>query len=372
MDRTGLVSNILIAGKTGVGKSAFINYIYGHDVAESRAGSPVTQEGLHEYEYYDLERGILFRFFDTWGLEADRSEEWHQAILSIIHQREGALDIAEWFHTIYYLLSVQSGRVEAYELESILKPLYERGSNVTLILTNFNEDDPMSVQKAEAMERVLLRELAIEEEDIIRVNSVEKRLLTGKRVPVKGYEEVWKRNRTNLWKDIERKLPINLTNHLLDELEDWRIRSIASAETIRMLTPQAMISWKARKIEKDLEKTLEEAALTTEEAMAEGVRHYIQLMQRYPLVGEQADLLFGTRRVELGFDYSFGKTVRKMVLGMIPGVHFIYWAFKRRTAERGIKKAIEQQYASVRQTIEEEIRRGFEREMRQLGRTLNS
>ena len=49
MDRTGLVSNILIAGKTGVGKSAFINYIYGHDVAESRAGSPVTAEGLHEY-----------------------------------------------------------------------------------------------------------------------------------------------------------------------------------------------------------------------------------------------------------------------------------------------------------------------------------
>ena len=150
------------------------------------------------------------------------------------------------------------------------------------------------------------------------------------------------------------------------------MRSIASAETIRMMTPQAMISWKARKIEKDLEKTLEEAALTTEEAMAEGVRHYIQLMQRYPLVGEQADLLFRTRRVELGFDYSFGKTVRKMVLGMIPGVHFIYWAFKRRTAERGIKKAIEQQYASVRQTIEEEIQRGFEREMRQLGRTLNS
>ena len=100
-------------------------------------------ENFNEYEYYDLERGILFRFFDTWGLEADRSEEWHQAILSIVHQREGALDIAEWFHTIYYLLSVQSGRVEAYELEAILKPLYERGSNVTLILTNFNEDDPL-------------------------------------------------------------------------------------------------------------------------------------------------------------------------------------------------------------------------------------
>lgn len=371
MDRTGLVSNILIAGKTGVGKSAFINYIYGHDVAESRAGSPVTAEGLHEYEYYDLERGILFRFYDTWGLEADRSEEWHDAILSIVKEREANLDIAQWFHTIYYLVSVQSGRVEAYELEAILKPLYAKGSHVTIILTNFNAENEMSVEKANAMERVLNRELPIQEGDIIRVNSVEKKLLTGQQVPTSGYEEVWRRNRTNLWKDIERKLPINLTNHLLEELEAWRVRSIASAETIRMLTPQAMISWKARKIEKDLGETLEQAALTTEEAMAQGVRHYIQLMQRYPLVGEAADQLFKTKRVELGFDYSFNRTVRKMVLGMIPGVHFIYWAFKRRTAERGIKKAVMQQYESVKQTIEEDVSRGFEKEMRQLGKTLS-
>ena len=371
MDKTGLVSNILIAGKTGVGKSAFINYIYGHDVAESRAGSPVTDEGLHQYDYYDLERGILFRFYDTWGLEADRSEEWHQSVLATVNERERALDISDWFHTIYYLLSVQSGRVEAYEIESILKPLFNKGSNVTVILTNFNEEDERSVEKADSMEQVLLRELPIDQSSIIRVNSVAKKLLTGQTVPTSGYEAVWKRNRTNLWRDIERKLPINLTNHLLEEVEAWRDRSFQSAETIRMLTPQAMISWKARKIEKDLSKTLEQAALTTEDAMAQGVLHYIQLMERYPLVGQQRDQLFKTKRVELGFDYSFQQTIRKMVLGMIPVVHFIYWAFKRRTAERGIKKAVTQQYDSVRQTIEEDVRRGFEKEMRRLGQTLN-
>lgn len=371
MDNTGLVSNILIAGKTGVGKSAFLNYIYGRDVAESRAGSPVTAEGLHEYEYYDLERGILFRFFDTWGLEADRSDEWHEAVLSIVNKREGALDIADWFHTIYYLLSINSGRVEAYELESILKPLYAKRSNVTIILTNYNPDSAMNVEKAEAMEAVLMRELGISRDAMIRVNSVEKKLLGGQVVPHIGYEAVWQRNRTNLWKDVERKLPHNLTRHLLTELEAWRARSYRSAETIRMITPQVMISWKARQIEKDLEQTLEAAAETTEAAMAQGVRHYIQLMERYPLVGAPSDLVFKTRRVELGFDYSFNRTVRKMVLGMIPGVHFIYWAFKRRTAERGIKKAVDQQYELVKQTIELDVRRGFEEEMRRLGRTLN-
>ncbi|MCT4795509.1 GTPase [Exiguobacterium alkaliphilum] len=371
MDNTGLVSNILIAGKTGVGKSAFLNYIYGRDIAASRAGSPVTEEGLHEYEYYDLERGILFRFFDTWGLEADRSDEWHEAVLAVVNEREGALDIADWFHTIYYLLSINSGRVEAYEIDAILRPLYEKESNVTIILTSYNPESAMNVEKAEAMESVLMRELGIPREAMIRVNSVEKKLLSGQLVPRLGYDAVWTRNRVNLWQDVERKLPLNLTNHLLGELEAWRDRSHRVAESIRIFTPQAMISWKARQIEKDLEATLEAAAETTEEAMAEGIRHYIQLMERYPLVGAPSDLVFKTRRVELGFDYSFKRTIRKMVLGMIPGVHFIYWAFKRRTAERGIKKAVNQQYEVVKQTIEFDVRRGFEEEMRRLGRTLS-
>lgn len=371
MDNTGLVSNILIAGKTGVGKSAFLNYIYGSDVAESRAGSPVTAEGLHEYEYYDLNRGILFRFFDTWGLEADRSEEWHEAILSIVQKREAALEITDWFHTIYYLLSINSGRVEAYELESILKPLYAKESNVTIILTNYNPKSALNVEKAEAMEAVLMRELGIERDAMIRVNSVEKKLLGGQVVPTVGYESVWIRNRKNLWQDVERKLPLNLTRHLLEELEAWRERSYRSAETIRMITPQAMISWKARQIEKDLAETIDQASLKTEAALAEGIRHYIQLMERYPLVGSKPEQMVPSRRVNLGFDYSLNSTIRKMVYGMIPGIHFIYWAFKRWAAERGLKKAIDQQYAQVKETIEHDVRREFEEEMIKLGRTLN-
>lgn len=372
MNDTGLVSNILIAGKTGVGKSAFLNYIYGHDVAESRAGSPVTAEGLHRYEYYDLERGILFRFFDTWGLEADRSDEWHEAILRVVKERDEGLDLKDWFHTVYYLLSIQSGRVESYEIESILKPLYARGSNVTIVLTNYTPDNALNVEKAEAMEQVLVRELAIPAEQIIRVNSVEKKLLSGQLVPTTGYEAIWRRNRMNLWSEIERKLPINLTNHLLNELEAWRQRSDEIATSIRIYTPQAMISLKARRIERDLHDTLDAAASRTEEAMAQAIRHYIQLMERYPLVQSGHEYSLKARRVTLNFDYSFKRTIRKMVLGMIPGVHFIYWAFKRRTAERGMKRAIAQQYDSVRQSIEGEIRRGFEREMKQLGQTLQT
>ena len=38
------VVRILLLGKTGVGKSSFINYFLGKDVAAAGAGKPCTQE----------------------------------------------------------------------------------------------------------------------------------------------------------------------------------------------------------------------------------------------------------------------------------------------------------------------------------------
>ena len=49
MEGDKIKTNILIAGKSGVGKSSLLNYIFGEEVAETGAGKPVTAEGLHEY-----------------------------------------------------------------------------------------------------------------------------------------------------------------------------------------------------------------------------------------------------------------------------------------------------------------------------------
>lgn len=41
MEGDKIKTNILIAGKSGVGKSSLLNYIFGEEVAETGAGKPV-------------------------------------------------------------------------------------------------------------------------------------------------------------------------------------------------------------------------------------------------------------------------------------------------------------------------------------------
>ena len=62
--------NIIVAGKTGVGKSSLINYIFGKEVAKVGDGQPVTQE----IQEYDLENDNI-TLFDTKGIEAKDYEK---------------------------------------------------------------------------------------------------------------------------------------------------------------------------------------------------------------------------------------------------------------------------------------------------------
>lgn len=105
MEGDKIKTNILIAGKSGVGKSSLLNYIFGEEVAETGAGKPVTAEGLHEYsfELKDNDR-ISFSICDSWGLEPDKADEWHKQIIDKVAEYDKH-SINEWFSTIIYCLS---------------------------------------------------------------------------------------------------------------------------------------------------------------------------------------------------------------------------------------------------------------------------
>lgn len=70
-------ANLIIAGKTGVGKSTLINAAFRENLAETGIGAPVTDEGsVRCYE----KQNFPLRIYDTIGLELNeerRKSPWN-------------------------------------------------------------------------------------------------------------------------------------------------------------------------------------------------------------------------------------------------------------------------------------------------------
>ena len=216
-----LMTNVLVMGRSGVGKSSFINYIYGEYKRETGTGRPVTERGLHKVvQQYD---DIKVNLYDTWGLEANRAEEWKNIILDEVKSHNESFVIKDWFHTIFYCLSAQRARVEDFEINEIINPLIEQGNRMVIVLTH---GDVIDVEKkSKGMIERLLGETEICSEDIILVANEVKKLLGGGLRRQFGKEKVLYRMKTNLWFDIREKLPKVYSNYINKQFDYWKSES---------------------------------------------------------------------------------------------------------------------------------------------------
>lgn len=203
-------ARILLLGKTGVGKSSFVNYFLGKDVAVTGIGKPVTQE-LKEFEIEH--NGLYLNVTDSKGLEVENSEKIKEDIINNVVARNGNDNIFEWYHTIFYCISVTNARIENYELEFLKELKGKISQNIHIILTNCDDPEKAKAQ-INGMREKLNRELG-ENTHIYEVCSVEITKRGGRKVMPHGKEEIIKGVFDFLWNDICWKVAEDFTKNII-------------------------------------------------------------------------------------------------------------------------------------------------------------
>ena len=153
--------NIIVAGKTGVGKSSLINYIFGKEVAKVGDGQPVTQE----IQEYDFENDNI-TLFDTKGIEAKDYEKTLDNIKKYLELRQDSPDENDDIHIAWLCISERGDRVEEADRE-LLKILSEAGIPVIGVFTKRE-----TKRESSFVNKVVEDNLLPEAKAIVRVRSI--------------------------------------------------------------------------------------------------------------------------------------------------------------------------------------------------------
>ena len=131
-------ANVLLLGKTGVGKSSLINTVFGDNIAEVSD----TKRGTNDFKLYEGKRfGLTVNLIDSKGYEiSDTYDGYKELIEERIINRKAEKDT---IHVVWFCISIAGQRIEdidimmlncIYSIEKIKKRL-------CVVLTKCDEDD---------------------------------------------------------------------------------------------------------------------------------------------------------------------------------------------------------------------------------------
>lgn len=119
--------NIIIAGKTGVGKSTLINAMFGKKMAETSVGTPCTQN-ITKYETPDSPLVI----YDNVGFEMRNTDEVIKETKDLINTQRKSGDSKNYIHCIWYCIQGVGAKIEPAEIEIIKE--FAKIENVPVIV----------------------------------------------------------------------------------------------------------------------------------------------------------------------------------------------------------------------------------------------
>ena len=104
--------NVLIAGRSGVGKSTLINAVFQQHLAETGQGRPVTQNTREISK-----DGIPITIFDTRGLEMSQFKETLSELEKVIKDRGNEKDSNRHIHAAWLCIQEDGRRVESAKVD---------------------------------------------------------------------------------------------------------------------------------------------------------------------------------------------------------------------------------------------------------------
>ena len=207
-----LSTNVLVIGKSGVGKSSLLNYLFKKQIQETGTGEPVTEKGIFPFDY-QYNDSFKICIYDTWGLEPDNIRDWKKLIMDEVEEHDKQ-HVSEWFNTIIFCLSANSDRVEDFEAD-IIKALVKENNQMVIVITHCqNENDERSI----IMKKRVLALTCVKDNQVVFVSNVEKKLI-GKKVTKFGREKIFTVIVRNLWDSLKVKVPYNIKKQLIDNFD---------------------------------------------------------------------------------------------------------------------------------------------------------
>lgn len=130
--------NILVIGKSGVGKSTVINAVLGEDRAKTGWGTTGTTE---ELEIYEGTEELRFRLIDTIGFEPSFLKE-HQAI-SAVRKWSKTEEEEKEIHVIWYCVEGTSSKLFERDINSMIKAtkIWKSVPIIVVITKSYSEEE---------------------------------------------------------------------------------------------------------------------------------------------------------------------------------------------------------------------------------------
>ncbi len=159
--------NIIVAGRTGVGKTTLIGAIFGEEVGNTLMGRPRTRGRI----WYPADPGEadILRLCDTEGLEMERYQETLEGLKREIENRNASNDPFDHIHIAWLCIDEPSLTVQPGE-EALVKLLTREGIPVIVVLTKagmapaFQETVEKLLPDAVAVIRVRAAPIVMEEQ----------------------------------------------------------------------------------------------------------------------------------------------------------------------------------------------------------------